>query len=149
MAEDATGARHDPRGKMSKHFDELETRSADQRVADLAQVLPTQIGRAKALPGYAAALAEVVVEADRLGADIGALDILQRYESWRRFDTFQMGVTTDVLNRLFSNDNPALELARGLGLGAVNALPGLRRFFIREAAGLNAAQPRLLQGLPV
>ena len=52
----------------------------------------------------AAALAETIVEADRLGQDIGALDVLQRYERWRRFDTLQMGVTTDVLNRLFSND---------------------------------------------
>ena len=52
----------------------------------------------------AAALAETIVEADRLGQDIGALDVLERYERWRRFDTVQMGVTTDVLNRLFSND---------------------------------------------
>ena len=52
----------------------------------------------------AAALAETVVEADRLGQDIGALDVLERYERWRRFDTVQMGITTDVLNRLFSND---------------------------------------------
>ena len=52
----------------------------------------------------AAALAETVVEADRLGQDIGALDVLERYQMWRRFDTVQMGVTTDVLNRLFSND---------------------------------------------
>ena len=51
-----------------------------------------------------AALAEVVVEADRLGQDIGALDVLERYQQWRRFDTVQMGITTDVLNRLFSND---------------------------------------------
>ncbi|HEV7435560.1 MAG TPA: ubiquinone biosynthesis hydroxylase, partial [Pseudorhizobium sp.] len=51
-----------------------------------------------------AALAETIVDADRLGLDIGGLDVLERYQSWRRFDTFRMGVTTDVLNRLFSND---------------------------------------------
>ena len=46
-----------------------------------------------------AALAETVVDADRLGLDIGALNVLERYQSWRRFDTFRMGVTTDVLNQ--------------------------------------------------
>ena len=80
MAEDATGARHDPRGKMSKHFDELETRSADQRAADVAQVLPAQIGRAKALPGYATALAEVD-PASITGADaLSRLPVLRKSE---------------------------------------------------------------------
>ncbi|KZY49543.1 AMP-binding protein [Sulfitobacter sp. KE29] len=34
------------------HFDDLETRSADQRAADLAQALPQQIARAQGLAGY-------------------------------------------------------------------------------------------------
>ena len=96
-----------------------------------------------------AALAEVLTLAARRGEDIASPLVLARYQEWRRFDTVKMALGMDAVNRLFSNDNPALELARGLGLGAINALPGLRRFFIREAAGLNAAQPRLLQGLPV
>ena len=93
-----------------------------------------------------AALAEVVIEAARRGEDIASPLVLERYQQWRRFDTVKMALGMDAVNRLFSNANPVLELARGLGLGAVNALPGLRRFFIREAAGLNAAEPRLLQG---
>ncbi len=44
---------------MSSFFDTLETRSADERAADLARALPEQIARAKALPGYAAALRDV------------------------------------------------------------------------------------------
>jgi 2-octaprenyl-6-methoxyphenol hydroxylase len=54
-----------------------------------------------------------------------------------------------VFNRLFSNDNPLLRLGRDLGMGLVNALPGARRRFIREAAGLTGDVPRLLQGRPV
>ena len=57
-----------------------------------------------------------------------------------------MALGMDAVNRLFSNGNPLLAALRGLGLGAVNAMPALRRHFIREAAGLNAAQPRLMQG---
>lgn len=94
-----------------------------------------------------AALAETVVEADRLGLDIGALNILERYQAWRRFDTFRMGVTTDVLNRLFSNDITPIRIARDFGLGVVERLPKLKSYFIGEAAGTKAKDaPRLLQG---
>lgn len=102
----------------------------------------------------AAALAETIVEADRLGLDIGSLVVLERYEKWRRFDTVQMGITTDLLNRLFSNDNPALRLARDIGLGMVERMPGLKQTFINQAAGrrggvlerLTGTPPRLLMG---
>jgi 2-octaprenyl-6-methoxyphenol hydroxylase len=93
-----------------------------------------------------AALAETIVEAHRLGLDPGALPVLSRYERWRRFDTFEMGATTDVLNRLFSNDNPALRIVRDVGLGLVDRLPALKRMFIREAAGSGGELPRLLRG---
>lgn len=93
-----------------------------------------------------AALAEVVIEADRLGQDIGALDVLERYQQWRRFDTLQMGVTTDMLNRLFSNDIGPLRAVRDIGLGMVERMPRLKDFFIRQASGLSGATPRLLKG---
>ncbi|MFZ1814889.1 MAG: ubiquinone biosynthesis hydroxylase [Rhizobiaceae bacterium] len=94
----------------------------------------------------AAALAETIVEADRLGLDFGLTSVLERYQMWRRFETVQMGVTTDVLNRLFSNDNPILRIARDVGLGAVDRMPGLKRYFISQAAGNRPGLPRLLQG---
>lgn len=93
-----------------------------------------------------AALAETLVEAHRLGLDPGSLTVLQRYERWRRFDTFEMGATTDILNRLFSNDNPALRILRDVGLGIVDRLPPLKKMFIREAAGAGGELPRLLRG---
>ena len=95
----------------------------------------------------AAALAETIVEADRLGLDIGSLAVLERYQSWRRFDTFRMGVTTDVLNRLFSNDITPLRVMRDFGLGIVDRLPSLKTFFIRQASGLaGQTEPRMLSG---
>lgn len=96
-----------------------------------------------------AALAEVLIEARRRGEDIASPLVLERYQEWRRFDTVRMAVGMDAVNTLFSNSNPLLEAARGLGMGAINAVPALRRFFIREAAGLNAAQPRMMRGLAV
>ncbi|WP_378946955.1 ubiquinone biosynthesis hydroxylase [Mesorhizobium sp. ANAO-SY3R2] len=94
----------------------------------------------------AAALAETIVEADRLGQDIGALDVLERYEVWRRFDTVRMGVTTDVLNRLFSNDIGPIRAVRDIGLGLVDRVPRLKEYFIRQASGLTGETPRLLKG---
>ncbi|NNH32435.1 ubiquinone biosynthesis hydroxylase [Rhizobium sp. SEMIA 4085] len=94
-----------------------------------------------------AALAETIVEADRLGLDIGSINILERYQTWRRFDTFRMGVTTDVLNRLFSNDVMPVRIARDVGLGIVDRIPSLKAFFIGQAAGTAARNnPRLLAG---
>src|SRR5207248_8318361 len=52
----------------------------------------------------AAALAEIILDAARLGLDFGQLNILQRYERWRRFDSFTLAAATDALTRLFSND---------------------------------------------
>ncbi len=95
------------------------------------------------------ALAEVLVQAWRRGEDIGALDVLERYQSWRRFDTAVLAIATDSLNRLFSNDDSLVRSLRDFGLGFVNAFPGLRRGLMREAMGLTGEVPRLLQGRPL
>jgi 2-octaprenyl-6-methoxyphenol hydroxylase len=93
-----------------------------------------------------AALAEVIVDAVRLGLDPGAIDVLERYQRWRRFDTMAMGVATDGLNRLFSNRSDVLRVVRDVGLGLVERLPALKQLFIREAAGLTGEVPKLLRG---
>ena len=93
-----------------------------------------------------AALAEVLVDARRLGLDPGAAEVLARYQRWRRFDNTLLMVVTDGLNRLFSNDIAPLRLARDLGLAAVGAAPPLKRFFMRHAMGLVGDLPRLMRG---
>jgi len=93
-----------------------------------------------------ATLAEVLVTAKRRGEDIGRADVLERYQQWRRFDTATLAIATDGFNKLFSNDNSLVRLARDFGLGLVNSMPGVRRSFIREAAGLSGNIPKLLRG---
>ena len=92
-----------------------------------------------------AALAQVMTEASRRGEDIAAADVLARYQQWRRFDTATLAMATDLTNRLFSNDNPILRAARDFGMGALGQMPGLRRGFIREAAGLTGELPALMK----
>ncbi len=96
-----------------------------------------------------AALAEVLTDTFRLGLDIGAPDVLEQYQRWRRFDNMLMLALTDGLNRLFSNDITPIRLARTLGLGTVNRIPPLKRFFMRHAMGLVGDLPRLLRGQPL
>ncbi len=93
-----------------------------------------------------AALAEVLTEARARGEDFAGPQPLARYQQWRRFDTTTLALATDTFNRLFSNDSPLLRVARDIGMGLVNAAPGLRRGFIREAAGLTGDLPKLMRG---
>jgi 2-octaprenyl-6-methoxyphenol hydroxylase len=94
----------------------------------------------------AAALCEVVLDAARLGLDIGNLDTLQKYERWRRFDSFALSAATDGLNRLFSNDIAPLRVLRDVGMGIVDAIGPARRFFMRQAGGDVGKLPRLMKG---
>ena len=90
-----------------------------------------------------------MLDAARLGRDIGALDVLKRYERWRRFDSFTLAASTDALNRLFSNDIAPLRQLRDLGLGIVDAIGPARRFFMRHAGGDIGKLPRLMKGQPI
>jgi 2-octaprenyl-6-methoxyphenol hydroxylase len=96
-----------------------------------------------------AALAECIVDARRLGMDVGAHDVLLRYQRWRRPDNLMLVAATDSLNRLFSNHLGPLRLARDLGLGAVNQVGPLKRLFMRHAMGMVGDLPRLIEGRPL
>jgi 2-octaprenyl-6-methoxyphenol hydroxylase len=94
----------------------------------------------------AAALAEVLADAARLGEDIGSEAVLERYAAWRRFDNVSVAVSTDAFVHLFSNDNPLVRAARGVGLGIVNRIAPARKFFMTEAGGAVGDLPKLLRG---
>jgi 2-octaprenyl-6-methoxyphenol hydroxylase len=93
----------------------------------------------------AAALAEVLIEAARLGLDIGNGEILARYERWRRFDAAVSTATFDGLNRLFSSDNALVRAMRDAGLTLVDRSPAVKQMLVTEAAGLSGDVPRLLR----
>ncbi len=65
---------------MTLYFDDLETRSADAREADLATALPAQIARAQGLTGYAGSLSQVDAAQIRGAADLEALPVLRKSE---------------------------------------------------------------------
>lgn len=92
----------------------------------------------------AAALTDVVLDAAALGLDIGSVDVLARYERWRRFNSMTMAVAMDGLNRLFSNDIAPLRVLRDMGMGIVDRIGPMRRFFMRHAGGDVGRLPRLM-----
>ncbi len=93
-----------------------------------------------------AALAEVLVDAARLGLDLGGGEGLRRYQQWRRFDALKILMMTDGLVRLFSNNLTPLRLARVLGLGLVNRIGPAKRYFERQAAAMAGDLPKLIRG---
>ncbi|MDS9466917.1 UbiH/UbiF/VisC/COQ6 family ubiquinone biosynthesis hydroxylase [Paracoccus sp. MBLB3053] len=94
-----------------------------------------------------ASLAEIIATARRRGEDIGTEPVLARYQKWRRPDATALALGMDGVNALFSNGNPLLRAARELGMGMVDAIPPLRRGFMRQAAGLRLdPMPKLLAG---
>jgi Ubiquinone biosynthesis hydroxylase, UbiH/UbiF/VisC/COQ6 family len=93
-----------------------------------------------------AALTEALVDAKRLGLDLGQADVLERYARWRRTDTLVLSAVTDGLTRLFSNDIVPVRIVRDLGLGIVDRILPLKKFFMRHAMGDVGTLPRLLKG---
>ena len=93
-----------------------------------------------------AALAEVLIEAARLGEDIGSDLVLERYARWRRFDNVSTSVIMDGFVRLFSNDNPVVRFVRDAGMGLFNRVPALRSFVMEDAGAATGDLPKLLRG---
>jgi 2-octaprenyl-6-methoxyphenol hydroxylase len=96
-----------------------------------------------------AALAETLIDASRLGLDIGSLNVLKRYERWRRFDSATSAISAVAINSLFSNGNMALRMLRSSGLRTAGHLGRLKTFFMKEAAGLTGDLPKMLKGQAV
>ena len=89
-----------------------------------------------------AVLAQVIEDAFLRGEDFGSLGVLKRYEEWRRFDSVQLAYSTDLFNKLFSNENEALRLARNVGMKILDSIPGVKQKIIKEATGLTGELPR-------
>jgi 2-octaprenyl-6-methoxyphenol hydroxylase len=94
----------------------------------------------------AACIAELVVAARRDGGDVGAGDLLARYDRLRRADVKTRATAVDVLNRSLLSDFLPVQGARGLSLYLVDRIGPLRRALMREGVSPAAAQPRLMRG---
>jgi len=92
-----------------------------------------------------AAISELVVDAHRDGHDVGAPDLLARYDRARRADVTSRAFAVDALNRSLLSDFLPVQGARGFGLYLIDRIAPLRHALMREGVE-PAAQPRLMRG---
>ncbi|MEM6426382.1 MAG: FAD-dependent hydroxylase [Cyanobacteria bacterium P01_D01_bin.128] len=92
-----------------------------------------------------AALAEVLGSAHANGEDLGSVEVLKRYDRWRRRENWAVLGLTDLLNRSFSNRWWPLVIARRLGIVVLQAVVPLRRLALRLMAGFFGRLPAFAQ----
>ena len=92
-----------------------------------------------------ASLVDTLLKGKKLGLDLGGIDLLKKYETWRSFDRISLATYTDVINALFSNSNVYLKAIREFGMNAIDKSQLLKSFFTKEAAGEYGDLPDLLK----
>ena len=92
-----------------------------------------------------AALVDVITSARDRGENFSSLNVLNRYQEWRRFDNQTLGFATDNFNKMFSSYNPLLRSVRNFGMKIVDRSGYGKRAFMKQAAGLNGDLPTLMR----
>jgi len=93
----------------------------------------------------AAALAEVLLAAQRQGDSLADPRVLGRYARWRKAEAVKLIAAMEALKQTFSGRHPAKMLVRDLGLVLADALTPLKVAFMEQAMGLSGDLPRLAQ----
>ncbi len=91
----------------------------------------------------AAALAEVLLNADRGHRDIGSLSVLRRYERWRKGDNVAVTAAMDGFKRLFGSELTPVRWARNFGLKLTDSAGPVKNTLVRRAMGLSGDLPRI------
>ena len=91
----------------------------------------------------AASLAQILQEAYSQGEDLGSLNILKRYESWRKRENLAILGFTDFLDRTFSNNWLPIVIIRRLGLWLLQYIKPLKIFALKLMTGLKGRTPQL------
>jgi 2-octaprenyl-6-methoxyphenol hydroxylase len=158
LAEEIERRSHSLLGRMSvepgRGLFQLVVESADSvaraRIAligEAAHVLPP-IGAQGLNLGLrdGATIAEIVADARRQNLDVGAPEVLARYNAQRRADVMSRRIAVDVLNRSLLTGFIPAHAMRGLSLYLVDRIDPLRRALMREGVTPAASQPRLMRG---
>ena len=94
----------------------------------------------------AATIAELVVNARRVGGDPGSAELLADYDRQRRADVATRTFAVDWLNRSLLSDFLPLHGARGFALYLAEQIAPVRRALMREGMFASARAPRLMRG---
>lgn len=91
----------------------------------------------------AASLAQILQEANQKGEDIGAIEVLKRYQVWRKRENLAILGFTDFLDRMFSNNWLPIVTLRRLGLWIMSYFQPLKVFSLKLMTGLRGKTPQL------
>lgn len=94
----------------------------------------------------AAALAEVLIDANVKGQNVADISVLKRYEKMRRNENLKMMTVMDAFYRVFSNDMLPVKFLRNLGLGLAERILPAKNKVMRLAMGLEGNLPKLARG---
>lgn len=94
----------------------------------------------------AAAMAEILQDAHKNGEDLGSLDVLKRYENWRKKENLAILGFTDFLDRTFSNNFLPIVTIRRIGLWCLKNIPLVKSLSLQLMTGLLGKQPKIIQG---
>lgn len=94
----------------------------------------------------AAALAEVLIDANKKGENIADVKVLKRYESLRRNENLKMMTVMDIFYRVFSNKVVPVKILRNLGLGLAERILPVKNKIMKAAMGLEGKLPKLARG---
>lgn len=96
-----------------------------------------------------AALAEVVAQSARAGADLGGPATLSDYRGWRGSDQPSTARLTDLLARVFVNPWAPLRFARNAAMLGLDLIPPARHRVAQRFMGVGGRLPRLACGVPL
>jgi len=91
----------------------------------------------------AAVLGEILKQARDRDEAIGNLNVLKRYQKWRKTENLAILGVTDLLDRSFSNQFLPLVLSRRTGIWMMQNVPPLKRFALEIMTGLKGKTPAL------
>ncbi|MFB2920541.1 FAD-dependent hydroxylase [Aerosakkonema funiforme] len=91
----------------------------------------------------AGALAEIIQTAHQKGEDIGDIQVLKRYETWRKRENLAILGFTDFLDRIFSNNWLPVVAMRRFGLWILRTVPPIKVYALQLMTGLRGRPPQL------
>jgi len=92
--------------------------------------------------GFNLAIANMVILRDLIaqqilnGLEINSSLLIDNYHRKARANSKKMVIATDILNSIFDNNISTLKFLRNTGLAMVNNLAPLKKFFIKNAGGI-------------
>ncbi|MGB3624455.1 MAG: FAD-dependent monooxygenase [Henriciella sp.] len=128
---------------------QIAERMVDERVA----LLGDAVRRINPLAGQGlnqgfrdvAALYDAIIEGDRAGLDIGSDQVLDAYQTSRRFGATTTALAMDAIDRLFSNDLSLTKPVRTLGMLIADKAKPVRRTLAGLASASSDELPSLMR----